>query len=45
MTVEQLASNAGAATLRLPADVLDELTTLAEAPTDYWGARSRRTWA
>lgn len=45
VTEAQLESNAAAADLRLPADVLAELATLAERPTDYWGARSRRKWA
>lgn len=45
VTVEQVESNAGAATVRLPTDVLDELATLAEPPTDYWAARSHRKWA
>jgi aryl-alcohol dehydrogenase-like predicted oxidoreductase len=45
VTVEQLESNAGAATVRLPTDVLGELATLAEPPTEYWAARSRREWA
>ena len=45
VTVGQLVSNAGAATVRLPTDVLGELATLAEPPTDYWAARSHRKWA
>ena len=45
VTEEQLASNAAAATVRLPTEVLDELATLAEPPTQYWRARSRRKWA
>jgi aryl-alcohol dehydrogenase-like predicted oxidoreductase len=45
VTVEQLESNAGAATVQLPTDVLAELATLAEPPADYWAARSRREWA
>jgi aryl-alcohol dehydrogenase-like predicted oxidoreductase len=45
VTVEQLESNAGAATVRLPTDVLGELATLAEPPADYWAARSHRNWA
>jgi aryl-alcohol dehydrogenase-like predicted oxidoreductase len=44
VTVEQVESNAGAATVRLPSDVLGELATLAEPPTDYWSARSHRKW-
>ena len=45
VTVEQLESNTGAAAVVLPTDVLAELATLAEAPADYWAARSRREWA
>ncbi len=44
VTVEQLESNAGAADVRISADVLAELAALAEPPTDYWAARSRRSW-
>ena len=41
VTIEQLESNAGAAEVRLSADVLGEL---AEPPAEYWTARSRRPW-
>lgn len=44
VTVEQLESNAGAADVPISADVLGELAALAEPPTDYWAARSRRSW-
>ncbi|MCW0213183.1 MAG: aldo/keto reductase [Pseudonocardia sp.] len=40
----QLASNAAAVALELPAEVLDELADLAEDPADYWTARSARAW-
>ncbi len=45
VTPEQVRSNAAAAEVVLPPDVLDELAGLAEAPQDYWAARSRRTWS
>ena len=45
VTPEQVRSNAAAAGLRLPPDVLDELATLAEEPGEYWAARSRRAWS
>ncbi|MHA6619400.1 aldo/keto reductase [Pseudonocardia sp. DLS-67] len=41
----QVASNAAAATLSLPADALAELDTYAEKPGDYWSARSARGWS
>jgi aryl-alcohol dehydrogenase-like predicted oxidoreductase len=41
----QVASNAAAAAVSLPADALGELGTLAEAPGDYWSARSARAWS
>lgn len=40
----QVASNAAAAALSLPADVLDALGTVAEEPGAYWSARSARAW-
>ena len=40
----QLASNVAAAELVVPAEVADELTTLAEDPDVYWAARSARPW-
>jgi aryl-alcohol dehydrogenase-like predicted oxidoreductase len=40
----QVASNAAAAALSLPADALPELGALAEAPPAYWSARSARAW-
>ncbi|MHA6795155.1 aldo/keto reductase [Pseudonocardia bannensis] len=41
----QLASNAAAEHLVLPAAVRDELAALAEPPAAYWRARSDRAWA
>jgi aryl-alcohol dehydrogenase-like predicted oxidoreductase len=40
----QVASNAAAAELSLPADVLDALGAVAEEPGAYWSARSARAW-
>jgi aryl-alcohol dehydrogenase-like predicted oxidoreductase len=45
VTPGQLRSNLAAADLALPADVLQELEGLAEEPSDYWSARSRRSWS
>jgi aryl-alcohol dehydrogenase-like predicted oxidoreductase len=44
VTPEQVRSNASAADVTLPPDVLDQLGELAEDPADYWAARSRRSW-
>jgi aryl-alcohol dehydrogenase-like predicted oxidoreductase len=41
----QVASNAAAEGLVVPAEVADELATLAEDPQAYWAARSARPWA
>ncbi|GAA5127510.1 aldo/keto reductase [Pseudonocardia adelaidensis] len=41
----QVASNAAAASVSLSADALGELEALAEAPGDYWSARSSRAWS
>jgi aryl-alcohol dehydrogenase-like predicted oxidoreductase len=41
----QVASNAAAAAVALPADVLGELETLAEDAATYWSARSARAWS
>ncbi|MBV9900307.1 MAG: aldo/keto reductase, partial [Alphaproteobacteria bacterium] len=41
VTTDQLESNADAAGIRLSAEVLGQLTALAEAPADYWARRSR----
>jgi aryl-alcohol dehydrogenase-like predicted oxidoreductase len=41
----QVASNATAAAVALPADVLDELASLAEDPATYWAARAARVWS
>jgi aryl-alcohol dehydrogenase-like predicted oxidoreductase len=43
-TTDQLDSNVAAADVRLPTDVIGELTALAEPPADYWAQRSRRSW-
>ena len=40
----QVASNAAAERVSLPADVPAELGDLAEAPEEYWAARSARAW-
>ncbi|MGH9243880.1 MAG: aldo/keto reductase [Acidimicrobiales bacterium] len=45
VTVEQLASNVSALTVRLDEAVLEELASLAEPAEDYWAARSARPWA
>lgn len=45
VTVEQLRSNAGAASVHLPPAVVTELATLAEPAHAYWEARSRRSWS
>jgi aryl-alcohol dehydrogenase-like predicted oxidoreductase len=41
----QVASNAAAAAVALPAEVLSELGTLAEDAATYWSARSARAWS
>jgi aryl-alcohol dehydrogenase-like predicted oxidoreductase len=41
---EQVRSNVASVELALPADLLHELSTLAEDPTFYWAARSHRSW-
>jgi aryl-alcohol dehydrogenase-like predicted oxidoreductase len=41
----QVASNAAAAGVSLPADVLSALDTVAEEPGSYWSARSARAWS
>jgi pyrroline-5-carboxylate reductase len=41
----QVASNAAAAAVDLPADVLSELETVAEDAATYWSARSARAWS
>jgi aryl-alcohol dehydrogenase-like predicted oxidoreductase len=41
----QVASNAAAAGVSLPARVLTELEALAQAPATYWSARSARAWS
>jgi aryl-alcohol dehydrogenase-like predicted oxidoreductase len=41
----QVASNAAAAGVSLPARILGELEELAEPPTTYWSARSARAWS
>ncbi len=41
----QIASNAAAAAVDLPADVLSELETVAEDAVTYWSARSARAWS
>jgi len=40
----QVASNVAAESVKLPEAMLAELATLAEPATDYWAARSARTW-
>lgn len=45
VTTEQLAGNLAAADLVLTADDLAELAPLAQAPVDYWSARSALAWA
>lgn len=45
VTPEQVASNAAAAAVTLPAAVAEELAGLAEDPSAYWAARSRRPWS
>ena len=44
VTTVQLESNVDAVAIRLSAEVLGQLTALAEAPSDYWAERSRRPW-
>ena len=44
VTVAQIDSHIDGARTPLPADVLAELTTVAEDPREYWTARSARTW-
>jgi len=44
-TPDQLASNLAATGDMLSPAALEELAELAEPPTDYWAARSRRPWA
>jgi aryl-alcohol dehydrogenase-like predicted oxidoreductase len=41
----QVASNAAAAGVSLPARVLTELEALAQTPATYWSARSARAWS
>jgi aryl-alcohol dehydrogenase-like predicted oxidoreductase len=41
----QIASNAAAAAVDLPTDVLSELETLAEDAATYWAARAARAWS
>jgi aryl-alcohol dehydrogenase-like predicted oxidoreductase len=41
----QVASNAAAAAVALPSDVLDELGSLAEDAPTYWSARAARAWS
>ena len=43
-TVDHLGSNLAAADLELPAGVVDELLTVAEAPEDYWERRRALPW-
>jgi aryl-alcohol dehydrogenase-like predicted oxidoreductase len=43
-TSSQLLSNLIATTVKLTADDLTELGSLAETPDDYWAARSARPW-
>jgi aryl-alcohol dehydrogenase-like predicted oxidoreductase len=43
-TVDELQSNAGATGLNLAEHELDELTALAEPPTDYWTSRGKIPW-
>jgi aryl-alcohol dehydrogenase-like predicted oxidoreductase len=43
-TVAQLASNVAALDVRLGAEDLDELATIAEPATGYWADRSRLPW-
>ena len=45
VSVEQLASNLAAERIALPDGWEEELQRTAEAPSDYWAARSRRPWA
>ena len=44
VTPEQVRSNAAAAAVVLPPGVQAELATLAQDPSAYWAARSRRDW-
>jgi aryl-alcohol dehydrogenase-like predicted oxidoreductase len=44
VTAAQLASNVDAARIVLAPAVAAELATIAEEPTAYWAARSRRAW-
>jgi aryl-alcohol dehydrogenase-like predicted oxidoreductase len=44
VTVDQVRSNALAATVRLAPDELAELAAAAEPPDQYWKERSRLTW-
>jgi aryl-alcohol dehydrogenase-like predicted oxidoreductase len=41
----QVASNAAAQEVQLPADVLNELSELSEEPAGYWAARAARAWS
>jgi aryl-alcohol dehydrogenase-like predicted oxidoreductase len=45
VTPEQVESNAAAAAVQLPEDVLAELSELAEDPKTYWSARASRAWS
>ncbi|MGN6242791.1 MAG: aldo/keto reductase [Motilibacteraceae bacterium] len=44
-TPDQVRSNAAARDVEVPAEVLEELQSLAEPPAEYWAARSGRAWA
>ncbi|WP_433280466.1 aldo/keto reductase [Pseudonocardia xinjiangensis] len=45
VTPAQVESNAAAAAVQLPEDVLAELGELAEDPKTYWSARASRAWS
>ena len=45
VTPEQVASNVGAAAVKLPTDIEDELLDLAEPAARYWSERSARAWS
>lgn len=45
VTVDQLRSNLAAESVRLDPGDVDELLRHAEAPQDYWSARSARPWS
>lgn len=44
VTAAQITSHVEVASVELPTGMLDELTTLAEEPSEYWATRSRRLW-